>query len=102
MNHVDVCAVDDIPPGKSHAVRADGRDIALFNVDGALYAIENSCPHQGAALSGGRLCGHQVTCRAHGWRFDVTTGRLGSSPKLGVTTFPVSISGDRVLVATAP
>ena len=101
MKHVDVCAVEDVPPGKSRAVRADGRDIALFNVDGTVYAIENSCLHQGAALSGGQLCGHTVTCRAHGWRFDVTTGRLGSSTKLGVATFPVNISGDRVLVAIA-
>jgi nitrite reductase/ring-hydroxylating ferredoxin subunit len=93
MKHVDVCAVDDVPPGKSRAVRADGLDIALFNVDGTVYAIENSCLHQGAALSG-----RQVTCGAHGWRFDVTTGRLGSSMMLGVATFPVNISGDRVLV----
>ena len=101
MKHIDVCAVEDIPPGKSRPVRADGRDIALFNVDGTVYAIENSCLHQGAALSGGQLCGRQVTCRAHGWRFDVTTGRLCSSPKLGVATFPVNISGDRVLVTIA-
>ena len=98
MKHVDVCAVEDVPPGKSRPVRADGRDIALFNVDGTVYAIENSCLHQGAALSGGQLCGHKVTCRAHGWRYDVTTGRLASSPMRGVATFPVSISGDRILV----
>jgi nitrite reductase/ring-hydroxylating ferredoxin subunit len=98
MKHVDICAVDDVPPGTSRAVRADGLDIALFNVDGTVFAIENSCLHQGAALSGGRLCGRPVTCRAHGWRFDVTTGRLGNSTMLGVASFPVSISGDRVLV----
>lgn len=99
MNLVDVCAVEDIPPEKSRAVHAQGKDIALFNVDGSVYAIENSCLHQGAALSGGELCGHTVTCRAHGWRFDVTTGKLGSSRQLGVASFPVRISGDRVLVA---
>lgn len=98
MKLVDVCAVEEIPPGKSRAVRAEGRDIALFNVDSRVYAIENSCLHQGAALSGGQLCGHTVTCRAHGWRFDVTTGKLGSSQRLGVASFPVEISGDRVLV----
>ena len=101
MKLVDVCAVEDVPPGKSRAVRAADRDIALFNVDGSFYAIENSCPHQGAALSGGELCGHRVTCRAHGLRFDVTTGRMCSSPLLGVASFPVSISGDRVIVTIA-
>lgn len=98
MKQVDVCAVSDIPPGKSRAVRAEGRDIALFNVDGTVHAIENSCLHQGAALSGGEFCGNKVKCRAHGWRYDVTTGRLASSPELGVACFPVKISGDRVLV----
>lgn len=99
MKLVDVCAAEEISPGKSRAVRAEGKDIALFNVAGRVFAIENSCLHQGAALSGGELCGHMVTCRAHGWRFDVTTGKLGNSRQLGVAPFPVTISGDRVLVA---
>ena len=98
MKQVDVCAVSDIPAGKSRAVRAEGKDIALFNVDGTVHAIENSCLHQGAALSGGEFCGNKVKCRAHGWRYDVTTGRLASSPELGVACFPVKISGNRVLV----
>ena len=98
MKFVDVCAVEDIPPGKSRAVRAEGKDIALFNVNGTVYAIENSCLHQGSALSGGELCGHMVKCRAHGWRFDVKTGKLGSSQTLGVASYPVKISGDKVFV----
>lgn len=98
MKHVDVCAVNEIPPGKSRPVRAEGKDIALFNVAGTIHAIENSCLHQGAALTGGELCGNKVKCPAHGWNYDVTTGRLASSPTRGVICYPIQISGDRVLV----
>lgn len=103
MEYTDVCTIDDVPPGRSRAVRIAGKDIALFNVAGDVHAIENACLHQGAALSGGELCGHIVKCRAHGWRFDVTTGELaGSRGKLCVAVFPVQVAGGRVAVAVAP
>jgi 3-phenylpropionate/trans-cinnamate dioxygenase ferredoxin subunit len=99
MEFIDVCSLDEIPPGKSRPVRAAGKDVALFNVDGVVHALENSCPHQGAALSGGEFCGHVVKCGAHGLRFDVMTGMLAGSDRLRVATYPVEISGDRVAVA---
>lgn len=98
MNFVDVCALEEVAPNTSRAARVGGKDVALFNVEGAIHALENSCPHQGAALSGGKFCGRHVTCRSHGWRFDVTTGALAVAPTLKVATFPVLIDGDRVLV----
>jgi nitrite reductase (NADH) small subunit len=52
----------------------DGDQLAVFNVDGEYYAIENFCPHKGAPLSEGQLCGHVVECSWHGWQFDVRTG----------------------------
>jgi nitrite reductase/ring-hydroxylating ferredoxin subunit len=103
MEYIDVCALDEIPRGKSLAVRAAGKDIALFNVAGNVHAIENSCPHQGAALSGGELCDRVVKCRAHGLRFDVTTGEFaGAQAKLRVPVFPVQVTGGRVAVAVNP
>jgi naphthalene 1,2-dioxygenase ferredoxin component len=103
MEYIDVCALDEIPRGKSLALRAAGKDIALFNVAGNVHAIENACPHQGAALSGGELCNHVVKCPAHGLRFDVTTGEFaGAQAKLRVPVFPVQIAGGRVAVAVNP
>jgi len=102
MNFIDVCGAGEIAPGTSRAARAGGKDLALFNVQGAIHALENSCPHQGAALTGGKLCGRHVTCPAHGWRFDVTTGALAVAPTLTVTRFPVKIDGGRVLVDVGP
>jgi len=53
----------------------NGHEIALFRVDGRYYAVSNICPHQHApVLSEGKLEGAVVTCRMHGWRFDITTG----------------------------
>lgn len=79
-------------------MRIGSTDIALFNVDGSVYALENSCPHAGAALSSGSVCGHVVACRSHGWRFDVTTGQLLVAPKIAVKTFPVRVADGKVMV----
>lgn len=91
--------VSQIAAGKSLALQIAGKDVALFNVDGQIHAIENSCPHQGSALTGGCLDGRIVSCPAHGLRFDVTTGAHVSVPELTVATFPVQLVDDRVLVA---
>jgi 3-phenylpropionate/trans-cinnamate dioxygenase ferredoxin subunit len=102
MAYIDICALADLPPGRSRAARAAGRDVALFNVAGTVHAIENSCPHQGAALSSGELCGRIVKCRAHGWRFDVTDGTLVVAPKLRVPVFKTRIADGRIAVAVDP
>lgn len=98
MNFVDVCALEDLAPNTARPAFMGGKHVALFNVEGTIHALENSCPHGGAALSGGQICGRHVTCRAHGWRFDVTTGALAVAPSITVAKFPVHIDGDRVLV----
>ncbi|NMG16131.1 Rieske (2Fe-2S) protein [Aromatoleum bremense] len=100
MQFVDVCALESIAPGSSRAVRAGDRDVALFNVDGTVHALENACRHAGAALSGGKLCGRVVACPAHGWKYDVTTGALVVAPTLSVARYPVRVVDGRVLVET--
>jgi len=101
MQIVDVCSLQQIEPGARRAVRAAGADIALFNIDGALHALENSCLHNGAALSGGRVCGKVVACPAHGWRYDVTTGALLAAPEKRLRTFPVEVIDGRVMIHVA-
>jgi 3-phenylpropionate/trans-cinnamate dioxygenase ferredoxin component len=65
----------DFPPGSRKTVElSDGRELALYNIDGELYAIENSCPHKGAPLVEGNLCNYIIECDSHGWQFDVRTG----------------------------
>jgi nitrite reductase/ring-hydroxylating ferredoxin subunit len=70
-----VGATGDLRPGACIRVELpDGDELAVFNVDGEYYATENFCPHKGAPLSEGALCGHIVECGWHGWQFDVRSG----------------------------
>lgn len=65
---------DDIPDGRGLCVQIDGIDVGLFRVEGEIHAMENRCPHADDPLSEGTLEGAIITCRAHGWKFDVRTG----------------------------
>jgi len=72
---VTVGRVRDVPEGRGATVELlDGSELALYNVAGKFYAIENFCPHRGAPLADGQLCGPTVMCDWHGWRFDLRTG----------------------------
>jgi nitrite reductase/ring-hydroxylating ferredoxin subunit len=70
---------------------------ALFNVDGTVYAIDDTCRHAGVSLGTGELRGAVVRCRAHGWRYDVTTGHTLHDPEERVTRYPVQVI-DRAIV----
>ena len=77
----------------------DGRWVAIFNVDGAYYAIDAICLHQGGPLAEGavsRQC--IVTCPWHGWQFDLTTGALVQDPSVGITRHDTRIVGDEIQV----
>ena len=69
-----VARVAELPEGRGLCVQVDGIEVGLFRVGSEICAIENACPHAGDPLSEGRLDGAVVTCRAHGWSFDVRTG----------------------------
>ncbi len=90
--------LNDVPPGKSRMVNLGGQDIALFNVDGKVYAIENTCLHRGGPLAEGFLDGSVVTCPWHGWQYDVTSGQCPGRPDTKVRSFPVKIEGGDVLI----
>lgn len=64
-------------------VEVSGREIAIANVNGKFYAIDDRCGHMSARLSAGGLRGNIVTCPQHGAQFDVTTGKKLSEPQLG-------------------
>ena len=70
-----VAAIDDLQPGACVRVELpNGDELAIYNVGGEFYAMENFCPHKGALLSEGIVCGHIVECGLHGWQFDVRNG----------------------------
>ena len=98
---VEVARFDELPQGSGTVVTVAGKDVALFNVDGNVYAIADTCAHQGSSLAQGKLEGKVVTCRSHGWRYDVTTGYLTSSPGFGVASYPVEVVDGKIMVAVA-
>jgi nitrite reductase/ring-hydroxylating ferredoxin subunit len=98
---VEVAGLDQVLPGSGNCFTVAGKDVALFNVDGVIYAIEDSCLHKGASLGTGQLDGKVVTCRLHGWRYDVTTGRTMNVPGYGVTSYPAKVIDGKILVAVA-
>ncbi|PSF30988.1 (2Fe-2S)-binding protein [Aphanothece hegewaldii CCALA 016] len=95
---VEAIGLDRIPPGKGTTVTIANKSIALFNVDGQIYAIDDACPHAGSSLGWGKLDGKIVTCRTHGLKVNVTTGCMMTSPDLGVTSYPVQVINEIVRV----
>jgi 3-phenylpropionate/trans-cinnamate dioxygenase ferredoxin subunit len=90
---VAVCPLDELPPGAHRVADVDDVQIAVFNVGGKLYAIEDVCTHDGGQLTGGEVEGDQVVCPRHGARFCVRTGEALTPPAYSPTaTFPVRVT----------
>ncbi len=96
---IDVAAAGDFAPGTCRTVDADGVTIAVFNVAGKYYAIEDLCTHEAESLSQGEVEDHMVICPRHQARFSLTSGEALSPPAYEpVATFPVRVIGGRVQV----
>jgi 3-phenylpropionate/trans-cinnamate dioxygenase ferredoxin subunit len=89
----------ELAPGERKLTFVEGRGIVLFNVDGSIHAIENSCPHNGASLASGKLDGCVLRCPAHGLRFDLRSGCMPGVDGLSLTTFPVAIVDSKLVVS---
>ncbi len=99
MPFTKVAAVQEVPVGTGKKLVVGGRTLALFNVDGAFHAIDDTCPHRGGPLSEGELAGTEVTCPWHGARFDVTSGAvLGPPARSAVASYKVQVVGDEVQI----
>ena len=95
---VFVTQAADIPAGEGRVVDADGRALALFNLEGTFYALDNTCAHRGGPLGEGELDGTVVVCPWHAWRWDVTTGANVNNPAVKMACFPVAVDGGRLFV----
>ena len=88
---ISVCPVADLPPGAAVRVEAEV-PVAVFNVDGELYAVDDTCTHQDASLADGWVEGCWVECPLHASTFDLRTGAVGGPPaKTGVRTHGVEV-----------
>ena len=96
---VKVATTSDIEPGMVKVYEADGKQIAVCNVDGTFYAIADVCTHDGGPLDQGELLGDQIECPRHGALFDVKTGKALTLPAVqGVKSYVVQVDGDDIKV----
>lgn len=94
-----VAKANDLPPGEGRVVDLNGTEVALFNLGGTFYAIDNTCVHQGGPLGEGMLEGEHVICPWHSWRYNVKTGVSPSNPSIKVRTYSVKIENGEVKIA---
>jgi 3-phenylpropionate/trans-cinnamate dioxygenase ferredoxin component len=99
---IDVAPADGIAEGAHVVTDVDGIPVAVFNLGGEFYAVEDACTHDGAEIASGRLDGAEIVCPRHGARFCVKTGKVLSAPAYeDLTCFPVRIEAGMVQVRDA-
>lgn len=92
---IDVIKAETLTEREHAVIDVDGTPVAVFKIDGAFYAIEDVCTHDGAEIASGRLEGDTIICPRHGARFCVKTGAVLSPPAYEpIDCFPVRISAD--------
>ena len=97
---IDVSAQADVPEDDVIGVDAGGCDIALYNVEGEIFATDNICTHGHARLCDGFLDGHEIECPLHQGKFDVRDGKPTCAPVTqALRSYPIKIEAGRVLVA---
>lgn len=109
-----ICNTDALPAGERKIVTIGSRSIGIFNLGGEYYALLNICPHQGAALCEGPICGTNlpatdyhynyvkagelVRCARHGWEFNIRDGSSFDNPSVRAKTYPVTVADDKVIL----
>ncbi|WP_168119599.1 Rieske (2Fe-2S) protein [Paenibacillus sp. HB172176] len=109
-----IASTEEIPEGTFKMIQIQEKSIGLYNVKGDYYAVNNYCPHQGAELCKGIVCGTTLEsqvyefiygreqeilrCPWHGWEFDLRTGKSLFSEKVRVRSFPVSVENGQISI----
>jgi nitrite reductase/ring-hydroxylating ferredoxin subunit len=98
MAFLRAAAKDEVSPGTIRELEVGDKVIALANVEGKFFAVNNVCLHRGGPLGEGELDRQVVTCPWHGWQFDVTNGQLLTNASLTLACYPVEVRGEDVFV----
>lgn len=99
-NWIEAAATDDVPQDDVIGLSVAGRDIALYSVEGEIFATDNLCTHGNARLCDGFLEGYEIECPLHQGKFDVRSGQATCAPVTeAVRSYPVKIEGGRVWLA---
>ena len=99
MGLVTVINKNELSEGKGICTVVDSKNIAVFQLDGKYFAVDDECTHAGGSLSEGEISGTTVTCPLHGATFDVTTGAVLSAPAFeGVKSYKVVVEGNEIKI----
>ena len=98
---IKVAKISDIPVGRSAVIEMGGRTIALFNVNGEFFALDNTCMHRGGPLGEGFVDQNNLTvqCPWHGWVYSLATGASPMDSMAKVEKFDVKVEGEEVMIA---
>jgi naphthalene 1,2-dioxygenase system ferredoxin subunit len=96
---IDIVSKADVPEEDVVGVEINAKSIALYQVDGEIFATDNICTHGNARLCDGFLEGHEIECPLHQGKFDIRNGKAMCAPLTeDIRTYPVKIEGDRVFI----
>lgn len=102
MNWVSVCKVGEVSEDSPFSFKVEDKEVGVFKVEDAFYAIEDVCPHAYALLTQGFVEGRTVECPLHEAIFDIPTGKLESGPGCrNLVTYPVRVEGDDIQLQVA-
>ncbi len=99
LEFVDAADINSLPPGRGRTVELRGKRLALFRIQDQFHAIDDACPHRGAALGAGWCENGEVFCPLHGWAFDIVTGACKTRPDRPVKSYPTEVRDGRVWIA---
>jgi nitrite reductase/ring-hydroxylating ferredoxin subunit len=96
---IKAAKTSEIQPGSGKVVSVNGKDLALFNLNGTFYCIDNACVHRGGPLGDGFIQESTVVCPWHGWQYEITSGQCKTNPPAKLACYQVKVEGDDVLVS---
>ncbi len=99
---IDACQVEDLWDGEMETFEVGGDEVVLLKHEGQFFAFQGVCPHQAIPLVEGRFEKGVLTCRAHLWQFDVTTGQGINPSNCRLKRYPVHVAGETVQIGVEP
>lgn len=93
-----ICKDNDLKEGSAKSLKVFARNVAVFRLNGALYGLEADCKHMRASIAYGKIEGTIITCPAHGWRYDITTGECLTESWAKLKTYPVEVTDGIVYI----
>jgi len=95
---IPVAKISEVPNFGKKVVTVSGQDVLLINIKGAIFAVENDCPHQGSPLQAAIVKDGFISCPRHGYRFNLSDGSCSEHPECTLRTYQVELQGDDILI----